>query len=248
MDRALYIGMTGAKQAMRSQSVSSNNLANVNTPGFKKDFNDYVDIDIQGAGFKTRTNVIANGRRSDFTTGQMMQTGRELDVAVKGKGFISIQKNDGTEAYTRAGSLRINENGLLINSQGYSVIGNDGGPIAIPPADKIEIGVDGTISILPTGQDATNLAVIDRIKLVNPDIKNLEKDKDGTFKQIDSSQNVPVDVHVNVVSGFLESSNVNGVQEMVKMISSARLFEAQVKIMTTEKDNDTASSKLLRLT
>jgi flagellar basal-body rod protein FlgF len=248
MDRALYIGMTGAKQAMRSQSVSSNNLANVNTPGFKKDFNDYIDSDIKGAGFKTRTNVIANGRRSDFTPGQMIQTGRDLDVAVKGKGFISIQKDDGTEAFTRAGSLRINENGLLINSQGFPVMGNDGGPIAIPPADKIQIGADGTISILPTGQDVTNLAVIDRIKLVNPDIKDLEKSQDGTFSQIDGTDNIPADVHVNVVSGFLESSNVNGVQEMVKMISSARLFEAQVKIMTTEKDNDTASSKLLRLT
>jgi len=247
MDRALYIGMTGAKQAMRSQSVSSNNLANANTPGFRKDFNNYIDSEIRGSGFNSRSNVIANGRASDFSAGQMIQTGRDLDVAVKGKGFIAIQRADGTEGLTRSGSLKISENGLLTNSAGFPVIGNDGGPIAIPPVDKIQIGEDGTISILPTGQQINNLAVIDKIKLVNPNINEIEKTADGTFGLVGSSQTLNSDANVKVVSGFVESSNVNGIEEMVKMISNARLFEAQVKVMTTVKENDAASSKLLRL-
>jgi len=247
MDRALYIGMTGAKQAMRSQSVSSNNLANVNTTGFRKDFNNFISLEIAGAGHKSRANVVANGRVSDFTPGQMVQTGRDLDIAVKGEGFIAIQREDGTEGLTRTGSFKITENGLLMNSEGFPVVGNDGGPIAIPPADKIQIGEDGTISILPTGQQVTNLAVIDRIKLVNPSIKDVEKNTDGTFILKDSDQTLGPDAAVRIVSGFVESSNVNGVQEMVKMISSARLFEAQVKIMSTVKENDSASSKLLRM-
>lgn len=247
MDRALYIGMTGAKQAMRSQSVSSNNLANANTPGFRKDFNNYIDSEIKGAGFNSRSNVIANGRVSDFTPGQMIHTDRDLDIAIKGKGFIAIQRADGTEGLTRVGSLKINENGLLTNSEGLSVVGNDGGPIAIPPADKIQIGEDGTISIQPTGQTINNLAVVDKIKLVNPNIRDIEKSPDGTFGLVGADQSLSPDVNVKVVSGFVESSNVNGIEEMVKMISNARLFEAQVKVMTTVKENDTASSKLLRL-
>lgn len=247
MDRALYIGMTGAKQAMRSQSVSSNNLANANTPGFRKDFNNYVESQIPGAGFSSRSNVVANGRVSDFTSGQMIHTSRDLDVAVKGKGFIAIQRPDGSEGYTRSGALKINENGLLTNAAGFPVMGNDGGPIAIPPADKIQIAEDGTISILPTGQQINNLAVIDKIKLVNPDIKNLEKNSDGSFSLSGSGQATNPDPNVKVAPGFVEASNVNGVEEMVKMIANARLFESQVKIMTTVKENDAASQKLLRL-
>ena len=247
MDRALYIGMTGAKQAMRSQSVSSNNLANANTPGFRKDFNNFIDREIHGVGFNSRSNVIANGRVSNFTPGQMVQTGRDLDVAVKGKGFIAIQRSDGTEGFTRVGALKINENGLLTNSEGFPVIGNDGGPIAIPPADKVQIGEDGTISILPTGQQINNLAVVDRIKLINPEIRDIEKKVDGTFAMTNPAQAPEVDASVKIVSGFVESSNVNGVEEMVKMITNARLFESQVKMMSTIKENDAASSKLLRL-
>jgi len=249
MDRALYIGMTGAKQVMRSQAVNANNLSNANTVGFRKDFDNYLGLQIQGSGYPSRVNVIDNGRASDFTSGQLIQTGRDLDIAVQGDGFIAVQTADGGEAYTRAGGLRITENGILVNAAGFQVLGNDGGPVAIPPADKVDIGVDGTISILPVGQQVVNMAVVDRIKLVNPDNARLEKGQDGLFRVNGEADVVALpDANVRIISGFLESSNVDSVNEMVKMISNARLFEAQVKIMSTVKENDAASEKLLKLT
>ncbi len=248
MDRALYIGMSGAKQIMRSQAVNANNLANANTVGFRKDFDNFMAAPIAGSGYQSRVNVIDNGRVSDYSSGSLIQTGRDLDVAIEGDGFIAVQTTDGGEAYTRAGELRITENGILINGAGYQVLGNDGGPVAIPPADKIDIGGDGTINVLPSGQQIVNMAVVDRIKLVNPDINNLEKGPDGLFRVRDQNDLPTADSRVRIKSGFLESSNVESVNEMVKMISNARLFEAQVKIMTTVKENDNSSAKLLRMT
>jgi len=246
MDRALYIGMSGAKQVMRAQAVNSNNLANVNTVGFKKDFNHFVDVQVKGGVYESRAYSLSQGSRSDYSSGQLMSTGRNLDVSIQGDGFIAVQSADGSEAFTRSGAFKISQNGILTNGSGYQVIGNDGGPVAIPPADKIEIGDDGTISILPVGQDSSNMAVIDRIKLVNPDGNLTKKGDDGLF-YLDKDVVSDPDASVKVISGFLESSNVNSVNEMVNMISNARLFEAQIKVMTTVKENDAASSKLLKL-
>ena len=176
-----------------------------------------------------------------------MSTGRELDVAVQGDGFIAVQSADGTEAYTQAGSLSVSQNGILTNSAGHPVLGNDGGIIAIPPAEKIEIGEDGTISIVPIGQDVTNMAVIDRIKLVKLDDGTTHKGEDGLFYGSSDINSEP-DANIRLIAGSLELSNVNSVNEMVNMISNARLFEAQIKVMTAVKENDTASSKLLKLT
>ena len=247
MDRALYIAMSGAKQVMRSQAVNANNLANVNTAGFKKDFNHFSSIDLHGAFFPSRTYAVSQGSRPDYSLGELIPTGRDLDVSIQGNGFIAVQSNDGREAFTRSGNLKISQNGLLTTGSGYHVLGNDGGPVAIPPADKIEIGEDGTISIVPIGQDATTMAVVDRLKLVNPAIDNLKKGEDGLFYNT-GSEVTNTDSNVRVISGYLESSNVNSVNEMINMITNARLFEAQVKVMSAVKENDTASSKLLKLT
>ena len=247
MDRALYIGMSGAKQVMRAQAVNSNNLANVNTVGFKKDFNHFVDVQVKGATYPSRAYAVTEGNGSDYSSGQLMQTGRDMDVSIKGDGFFVVQARDGGEALTRSGDFKISENGLLTNGSGLYIIGNDGGPIAIPPSDKVEIGVDGTVSIVPTGQDVSNMAVIDRIKLVKPGFDEVHKGDDGLFYAEKGRVNDP-DASVRLISGFLESSNVNSVNEMVNMISNARLFEAQIKIMTAVKENDTASAKLLKLT
>ena len=90
--------------------------------------------------------------------GPLITTGRELDVAIKGDGLIAVQAPDGSEAYTRAGDLQINSAGMLVTGTGFPVLGNSG-PIAIPPNEKLEIGSDGTISILPIGQTPNTLAV-----------------------------------------------------------------------------------------
>jgi flagellar basal-body rod protein FlgF len=158
---------------------------------------------------------------------------------------LAIQAEDGTEAYTRAGDLRITPNGLLTTGTGLPVMGG-GGPVTMPEAQKIEIGSDGTISIIPLGDSAATLSVIDRIKLVNPDLADIEKGKDGLFRLKNGADADP-SAQVRLVSGSVEGSNVSVVSSMVSMIELARNFELQVKMMKTVSENEATSAQLMRL-
>jgi len=246
MDRMLYVAMEGARQTLRAQSVNSNNLANVNTTGFRADLEAFQSLPVHGPGFDSRVYTRDESNGTDFSSGNIVTTGRELDFAVKGEGWISVQAPDGvTEAYTRAGDLRFTESGMLTNGAGHPVLGN-GGPIVLPPFEKLEIGADGAITILPVGQDATTMVVADRIQLVNPDPALLEKRNDGLMYKRDGIREEP-DASVRVASGMIESSNVSAVESMVKMIELARKFEMQVKMMSTAQENDAASARLLQV-
>ena len=152
---------------------------------------------------------------------------------------------DGSEAYSRAGDLQLSVNGQLMTGTGRPVLGN-GGPIALPPAESITIGVDGTISVRPVGQEASTLAQVDRIKLVNPDVKQLRKGTDGLFRLADQSA-APPDAAVQLTRGALERSNVNSVAEMVQLITNSRQYEMAVKAMSTAQQIDTAGAKLLSM-
>lgn len=247
MDRFLYIAMNGARQVMHAQAVNSNNLANVSTTGFRADMTVALERPIEGPGYRTRFNSVSVQSGVDFTEGAIITTGNDLDIAIKGKGFIAVQSRDGTEAYTRAGDLHINANGQLLTGSGNPVLGN-GGPIALPPFEKLEIGGDGTISIRPLGQEASTLAVLDRIKLVNPAEDQLEKNSEGLLKMKgEDAQTVVADSSITVVSGSLESSNVNSIAAMVSMIEYSRQYEMQVKMMKEADDNAAASAQLMRL-
>jgi flagellar basal-body rod protein FlgF len=182
----------------------------------------------------------------DLTAGVINSTGRDLDVAIKGDGWIAVQAADGSEAYTRAGNLNLGAGGLLVTGGGVPVMGN-GGPIALPDAEKIEIGTDGTISIRGIGQAVSTLTTLDRIKLVNPDASQLVKGADGLMHLKNGEQAEP-DAAVNLVSGALEASNVNAVEAMVNMIALARQYEAQVKMMSAAKEADDLSTQLLSMT
>jgi flagellar basal-body rod protein FlgF len=245
MDRMLYIAMSGAKEIMLQQANTTNNLANANTVGFKRDLEAFKAVPIDGPGYASRVYTQDQGVGTDFSAGPTISTGNPLDVAVKGQGWIAVQGPNGQEAYTRAGQLKIDGNGILTTSQGYPVIGNSG-PISIPPSDKIDIGSDGTITVRPSGQQPNALAVVDRIKLVNPPASNLVKGASGLMETRNGTP-APADANVNVVSGMVEGSNVNTVESMVRMISLARQYELQVKVMKTSEQNDQASAQLIRL-
>ncbi|HCX27309.1 MAG TPA: flagellar biosynthesis protein FlgF, partial [Cellvibrionales bacterium] len=179
MDRALYISMTGAKHNMLEQAARSHNLANVSTVGFKADLANAMSMPIKsGDGYNSRVYAVTQTPAVDLSSGPLIETGRELDVAVDGDGWIAIQTNNGDEAYTRGGNLSVDSFGLLRNERGLLVMGNSG-PIAIPEAEKIEVGVDGTISVRALGQGPETLVAVDRIKLVNPDTSALQKQQDG---------------------------------------------------------------------
>lgn len=245
MDRMLYVAMSGAKQTMQAQTANSNNLANATTNGFRADLAAFRSQPVFGPGAPTRVYAMMERPGVDLTAGVINSTGRELDVAIKGDGWIAVQAADGSEAYTRAGNLKIGDGGLLVTGSGAPVMGN-GGPIALPDAQKIEIGTDGTISIRGIGQAASTLTTLDRIKLVTLDKTQLSKGTDGLI-HLDSGQQAVPDASVTLVSGALEASNVSSVESMVNMIALARQYEAQVKMMTAAKDADEQSTQLLSM-
>ena len=245
MDRLLYVAMTGASQTMLAQAANNNNLANASTTCFRADLSAFRAMPVFGPGAPSRVYAMAERPGTDYSYGSLLATGRDLDVAVKGEGWIAVQGPDGREGYTRAGDLRVSTSGLLENGAGHLVLGNSG-PIAIPPAEKIEIGADGTLSIQPVGQSATSLAVLDRIKLVNPPLQDLMKGSDGLMRTKDDSV-LPPDAAVGLSAGTLEASNVNPVDAMVNMISLARQFEMQVKMMRTSQENDASAAQILRM-
>ncbi|MFK7731993.1 MAG: flagellar basal-body rod protein FlgF [Pseudomonadales bacterium] len=244
MDRAIYTVMAGARQTMDAQTVHANNLANVSTVGFRKDFaaaqSRYVHAD-GTQDSRVTTSMLAN--ETDFSAGALQETGRDLDVAIEGNGFIAVIAKDGSEAYTRAGDLHLNTLGQLTTREGLLVLGN-GGPIAIPPAEKIEIGDDGGISIRSLGQGPETLSTVDRIRLVSPEGKDIKKREDGLFEARDGAP-LPVDPTLGVVSGNLETSNVNAVEAMTEVLSLSRQFELQLKILTTVDTTTEAATRLL---
>ena len=246
MDRMLYLAMSTAKQTMHAQAVNTNNLANASTTGFKADLEQFRSMPVFGEGMPSRVYAMAERPGIDFEPGPINATGRDLDMAIQGEGWMAVQAPDGSEAYTRAGDLRIESSGMLTTGAGHPVIGNSGAPIFIPPAETLEIGADGTISVRPLGQAANTLAEVERIKLVNPDAANLTKGDDGLIRLKDGGV-APADAVVNLVSGSLEGSNVSTVDAMVKMIELQRQYEMQVKMMNTAKENDGATDQIMRL-
>lgn len=245
MDRNLYIAMSGAKQTLLAQTANANNLANTQTAGFKSDFEQFRAMPVFGPGYPSRVYAMTERPGSDFSSGPIQVTERELDVAISGEGWIAVQGKDGAEAYTRAGDLRITAQGQLQTGSGLQLLGNDG-PIAIPPARKVEIGRDGTISIIPLGENSTTLAVIDRIKLVNAPDDTFIKRNDGLM-YTQQGEALQADGNVNLVQGALEGSNVNAISAMVEMIELARQFELQTKVMKNSDDNAGVTAKLMQM-
>lgn len=246
MDKALYIAMSGAKQNMLSQTAHANNLANVNTHGFKADFAQARSMPVfYGPGHPSRAFAMSERPATDFQPGPMIETGRDLDLAIEGGGFIAVQAPNGEEAYTRVGSLYVDNLGMVKTGNGLPVLGN-GGPIALPPAAKIEIAIDGSITVVPLEQGVEAVVVADRIKLVNPPLEDLHKAEDGLFHRMNVEDEVVADAGIRVTSGFLEGSNVNAVHELTSVMELSRQYEMQVKIMQAAKEESESSARLLQ--
>lgn len=245
MDKYLYVAMTGAKETLRAQAVNSHNLANASTTGFRADLAAFQTRAVEGTGYASRAYATNATVGWDTTGGALLATGRDLDVAVQGEGWIAVQAADGGEAYTRAGDLRVDTSGALRNGAGDVVLG-DGGPITVPQNNSVLVGADGTVSIVPLGQGPETTAVIGRIKLVDPPADALARGADGLFRLKDGSA-APADASVRLASGVLESSNVNAASAMVEMIELARRFELQVKAIRTAEEDGATAARLLRV-
>lgn len=238
----MYVAMSGAKQSFATQAIVAHNLANANTSGFRSDLYLFVSLPVYGPGHPTRVNPLAVQGGWAREAGGMQTTGRDLDVAIHGAGFIAVQAPDGTEAYTRGGDLQVDADGRLVTSAGYPVLGQQG-PITIPDSNTIEIGGDGTISVVAQGQGPETVGAVEQIKLVKPDVAGLSKGEDGLMRLRDGAA-ADADDSVRLVAGCLEDSNVNVPEAMVNMIMVARQYETQVRMMHIANENAAASQRL----
>ena len=245
MDKGLYVLMSGAKETMLSQARVANNLANAKTTGFRADLQNFRSMQAKGPGYETRVFTQTERPGFNYAEGSLITTGNPLDIAIKGEGWIAVQRPNGSEAYTRAGDMQIDQNGFLTTGSGYPVLGN-GGPIAIPPVEKMSIAADGSIAILPLGAPGTAVETLDRIKLVKPELSNMHKGSDGLFEDI-NGLNYPADGSVTLITETIEGSNVNAISELTDMIALSRQFEMNVKFMNNLKDLGDKTDSLMRV-
>jgi flagellar basal-body rod protein FlgF len=238
MDRMIYLSMAAAKATMHRQEVVSHNLANVSTNGFRAELAAFRAVPVRGDGASSRVYALESTVGYSTAPGVVQTTGRPLDVAVKGNSWLAVQALDGTEAYTRAGALEVNAEGVLTDLQGRPVVG-DGGPLTIPANAEVEVASDGTVSA-KVGRERPQ--PLGRLKLVTPEVP-LQRGTDGLFRAAEGD--LAADPAARVQSGALEGSNVNAVESMVAMIAAARQFEQQMKALQTAEQKEQSATKLL---
>lgn len=239
MDRLIYTAASGARALMQRQDGLTQNLANANTPGFRADLVAFRAVPVRGDGPTTRVIALEASAGFDDQSGPIQATGRSLDIAVTGRGYIAVEGPDG-EAYTRHGGLEVNAAGMLVAHGGLPVVGQ-GGPLNIPAGSIVSIGQDGTVSAQPQEGPPQ---VVGRIKLVNAAAAELRKGVDGLLR-LASGEDAIEDPEVRIAPGALEGSNVNAVEAMVNMIAAARQFETQMKLLQNAEQNDQRAAQLL---
>lgn len=240
----LYIAMSGAKEVSLSQANNANNLANANTDGFKKDFNQFRAQHVEGPGWNSRAYAMNERPATDFSPGAVKVTGRSLDVMTKENGFFAVLAPDGSEGLIRTASLRVNASGELVDGRNNPILNVGGNPISLPEYKRVEIAEDGTISVIPADAQNDFMVDVDQLRMVEADIKQLEKGLDGYIrtKEGDLAQG-----NVVMVSGAIESSNVNTVEALTTMIELSRKYEMQIKMMKIAKDHSQKSDSLVKL-
>jgi len=248
MDKMIFTIMNGMKVVEQRQANTFNELANVNTVGFKKSFNSVVQSrELVGAdslasrAFPSLTSMNA----VDMRPGAIKHTGNPLDLYISGEGLFAVQGKDGAEAYTRRGDIKVSDNGLLTTGKGDLLLG-DGGPITIPPASKIEIAGDGTVSILVAGEAGNEMTPVGRVKLVNAQGQSMQIRSDGLYQTV-TGEELPPDAAISVTPGALEGSAATPIDAMVQMIRDSREYEMQVRVIKNAKEISTASAAVMRM-
>jgi flagellar basal-body rod protein FlgF len=245
MDRLVYTAAAGLKGHMAAQAAIANNIANASTTGYRADRVAFDRMLVKGPGFDSRIDPTEAVVDADRRAGAVMNTGRPLDVAVGGDAWLAVQARDGSEAYTRRGDLTVAASGVLETGDGFPVIGS-GGPITLPPADKVMIAADGTISIVPQGGDPNQPQEIDRLKLVSAKGSETRKGLDNLIR-VTGGGALPQDLDATVQSASLEGSNVNLTEALVDMIENQRSYEIQANLLKEAKDMDSSAASLMRL-
>jgi len=246
MDRVIYTTLSGANAALHRQQVLSNNLANISSNGFRAELSTFRSVPLRGEGASTRAFALDATAGHLDSPGTMNSTGRNLDVAAVGRAYFAIQALDGTEAYTRAGSLQVSAQGQLVGHAGLPMLDEGGAPINVPNNAHLMIAQDGSVSARVGNEPPQALG---RLKLVTPDddAQRLVRGNDGLFRSL-TGDPLPADPVATLKDGVLEGSNVNAIEAMVGMISAARQYELQMRMLQNTERNDQTASRLLGLT
>ncbi|MBS0504489.1 MAG: flagellar basal body rod protein FlgF [Proteobacteria bacterium] len=245
MDRLVYTAYSGLRGRMAAQASIANNMANASTVGFRADSFNMEQLAVKGTGFDGRSLMSEEVVDANRKGGAVVNTGRDLDVAIDGDAWMAVQASDGEEAYTRRGDLTIAPSGVLQTGDGFPVIGNSG-PITIPPAAKVTIGPDGSILVVPPGGELDKPQVVDRLKLVDPKGSTTLKGMDNLLRVKDGGT-LPANLDATVKAGSLEQSNVNVTETLIQMIENQRSYEIQAKMLNTAKDLDEGGASLMRM-
>jgi flagellar basal-body rod protein FlgG len=251
MEMSMYSAVFGALSTEMRLNISANNLANVNTTGFKRDRVSFEDTftryahdyhadprtDLRQEQLLPRADVIATPRlaeqKIDFSQGPLSLTGNPLDLAIQGPGFFKVQ-NGGSTYYTRNGAFHRSADGLLVTDQNYPVLGN-GGPIDLPEGKTASVGPTGAVYV-----DGAQVSQIDVVSVQNPEA--MQKYGTNLFTAASGSrirEGALDEGLTQVAQGYLEKPNVEVVEEMVSMIETQRSFDAYQKVMTSSNELDT---------
>ena len=247
MDKALYVAMTGARASLQAQGTVSHNIANTDTPGFKEALANTEAFAVRGQGFASRVDAVHVDAGFNRRQGAQHITGNPLDLSLQAGSWLTVQAPGGGEAYTRGAALSLTPNGQLVTAGGHAVLDENENPVAIPPYQAMEIGNDGTISIVPLGEGPQTMAVIGRIKVVTADDARLQRGLDGLFRNTDPQQPFVQTQGKSLQSGQLEGSNVDAAGALVQMIQLQRQYEMQVKVIKNGDENARSANSLLRL-
>ena len=252
MMQSLYTASTGMLGMQTQIDTTANNIANVNTIGFKKSRAEFADLMYQVTKYagtstsdvtKSPTGIeVGLGSRPTavnkiFTEGSLKQTDNQLDIAITGRGFFKVELPDGTQSYTRNGAFKVDDTGTLVNSDGYTLMPQ----VVIPPdATNVSIGTDGTISIIQAGQtQASQIGQITLTNFVNP--SGLHSMGDNLYIETDSSgqpleSTAGLDGTGTIRQGFVELSNVELVVELTDLITGQRAYDSNSKVITTSDE------------
>jgi len=245
MDRLIYTALSGMQASMNRQRVIANNMANAQTIGFRAEQFDQRPVTLKGAGLEARAMQELGVRSADMSGGEVVETGRALDLSIEGEALFAVQAPDGSEAYTRRGDLTLSASGVLVNGEGYPVMG-DAGPITLPLNGNPTIAPDGTITVADPAAPDQPPQELGRIKLAGWQGSRVAKGLDGLFR-VEGGGVLPRDEEATARSGSLEQSNVNTTEVLVEMIDAQRLFAMRSKLIGTARDVDESGAQLMRL-
>jgi flagellar basal-body rod protein FlgF len=246
MDRLIWTAVSGMSAAMARQRMIASNMANAQTIGFRAEVMQFTPITLQGQSLEVRALTDGAVRGAMMQPGAMTGTGRALDIAMQGTAMLAVQAADGSEAYTRRGDLSISPQGLLINGEGYAVLGEDG-PISLPPDSDIAIGADGAVLARDRANPEAPPQKVGQIKLASWQGSRIDKGLDGLFRVHDSGV-LPADPDARVLTATLEQSNVRPSEVLIQMVEAQRLYDMRTKLVATAKELDEGGASLMRMT